>query len=387
MTAGVARFEDLEQELHRAAAEATGLDDFGDPGYLSGFRILLRAFDDDPKLTETGRQFARALFIGTLVARLHTQRGWAEHPSALRQRIERPLVIMGIPRTGSTALHKLLSRDPQFQALERWLTETPMMRPPRERWDKLPAYRACVAGLEAFFSTMPDMRKAHDMVADEPDECLEVLRQSFVSNRLASSAYVPSYDQWFQQQSERESYTRYVGVLRLIGANEPEKRWLLKNPGHLAQIDALLEVMPDACVVQTHRDPAKAIPSLCSTLYMSHRMFEGDATRADVIGPRECAYWVRALAQTETARRKHASQFFDVDHRDFVADPMRVVNSIYAHFDLQMSETAKQRMLRWIEAPTTSKFGEHTYGLQGFGLTEAVLKEQFFHYRDRYHFV
>ena len=107
-----------------------------------------------------------------------------------------------------------------------------------------------VAGLEQFHAVMPEMRKAHDMVADEVDECLEILRQGFVSNRFGSSMYVPSYDRWSQVQSELPSYRRYVDVLRLIGVNEQDKRWLLKNPGHVAEIDALLEVMPDASEIE-----------------------------------------------------------------------------------------------------------------------------------------
>src|SRR5579859_7300652 len=173
----VARFEDLEDELHRAAVEATGLEDFGDPDYLIGLRVLLRAFDTDPQLTEIGRQFAYGTVLGTLTARLHTQHGWSQHRELLQQRIERPLVITGIPRTGTTALHKLLSMDPQFQGLEHWLAETPMVRPGRETWPSHPAYQASVASLERFFTIMPDMRKAHDMVAGEVEECLEVLRQ------------------------------------------------------------------------------------------------------------------------------------------------------------------------------------------------------------------
>lgn len=170
-----AQFEDLEDELHQAAVVATGLEDFGDSDYLPGLRVLLRAFDTDPQLTEIGRQFAYGTVLGTLTARLHTQHGWSQHGEALQQRLTRPLVITGIPRTGTTALHKLLSMDPQFQGLERWLTETPMIRPPRATWETHPAYRATVANLEAFFAAMPAMRTAHDMVADEPDECLEVL--------------------------------------------------------------------------------------------------------------------------------------------------------------------------------------------------------------------
>jgi Sulfotransferase family len=376
------RFEDLQDELHRAAVEATGLEDFGDPAYRTGLRVLLRAFDTDPQLTEIGRQFAYGTVLGTLTARLHTQHGWSQHREILQHRLEKPLVITGIPRTGTTALHKLLSMDPQFQGLERWLTETPMIRPPRERWESLPAYRATVANLEAFFAAMPEMRKAHDMVADEPDECLEVLRQSFVSNRFSSSAYLPSYDEWFFAQSEANSYRRYADVLRLVGAAEPNKRWLLKNPGHIAQIEALFDVLPDACVIQTHRDPVKAIPSLCSTLYMARRMFEGEATRAETIGARECRYWHQALTRTAGARRSREKQFFDVDHRDFVADPMGTVRSIYDYFGLELSAIAQERMQVWIAARPTSKHGEHRYRLEDFGITAPQVRDTFADYRS-----
>jgi hypothetical protein len=380
----IGRFEDLEDELHRAAVDTTRLEDFGDPAYLVGLRVLLHAFDTDPQLTEIGRQFAYGTVLSTLTARLHAQHGWSQHRETLGSRLVRPLVITGIPRTGTTALHKLLSMDPQFQGLERWLTETPMIRPPRESWGALPAYRATVANLDAFFAAMPEMRKAHDMVADEPDECLEVLRQSFVSNRFSSSAYLPSYDQWFFGQSESGSYRRYVNVLRLIGAAEPNKRWLLKNPGHIAQIDALFEVLPDACVIQTHRDPLQAMPSLCSTLYMARRMFEGEATRAEIIGPRECHYWQQALSCTDGARRSREKQFFDVDHRDFVADPMGTVRNIYRYFGLELSDIARDRMQAWIVARPTSKHGEHRYRLEDFGITAPQVRDTFADYSKRF---
>jgi hypothetical protein len=175
-----------------------------------------------------------------------------------------------------------------------------------------------------------------------------------------------------------------VDVLRLIGAAEPNKRWLLKNPGHIAQIDALFEVLPDACVIQTHRDPVQAIPSLCSTLYMARRMFEGEATRAGIIGPRECRYWQQALSRTDNARRSRAKQFFDVDHREFVADPMGTVRSIYSYFGLELSSIAQERMQVWIKARPTSKHGEHRYRLEDFGITASKVRDTFADYSRRF---
>jgi hypothetical protein len=380
------RLADLEDELHSAATRATGLHDFGNDDYKEGLRVLLEAYDTDPKLTEGGWQFAYGSVLGTLIARLHTQRGWIQHPPAAQAPIRNPLVITGIPRTGTTALHKLLSMDPQFQGLEHWLTEAPMIRPPRASWASLPAYRNSVANLEAYFTLMPQMRTAHDMVADEVDECLEILRQSFVSNRFGAGTFIPSYDRWFFAQSERPSYRRYADVLRLIGADQPGKRWLLKNPGHIAGIDALFEVFPDACVVQTHRDPLTAIPSLCSVLHMSRRMFEGDSARADVIGPRECSYWRQALDRTQGARDRRPTQFFDIDHRRFVADPLGTIRDLYAHFALELSESAEQAMGGWISASPTSRHGEHHYDVARFGITAGDIRATFAEYRAQFRF-
>jgi hypothetical protein len=378
-------FESSFDSLHAAATQMTGgLMDFGPTDYRPGLRQLLAAIDSDMRCTEVGSQFAMGTVVGTLTARLHTEAGWKCRPDFRQVEIRRPLVITGVPRTGTTALHKLMAMDPQFQGLERWLAETPQPRPPRETWAKNPAFQACVAGLDSFFQMMPEMRKAHDMVADEVDECLEVLRQNFVSNRFGSSMHVPSYDRWFFEQDELPSYRRLVDVLRLVGADERDKRWLLKNPGHVAQMDCLLEVLPDACVIQTHRDPVKAIPSLCSTLHMARRMFEGDAARSDLIGPREVEYWAQAMERTARAREGRSDQFFDMDHREFHRDPMSVIRRIYDKFDLRLSDETALRMRRWIAASPTTRHGEHRYEITDYGITAEQVRRRYADYIARH---
>lgn len=381
-----ATFVEMEAELHGMASQmAGGLTDFGrGEEYLPGLRQLLAAIDTERKYTESGRPFAIGMLVGTLAARLHTQHGWKQRPDYRGVAIRRPIVITGIPRTGTTALHKLLSMDPQFQGLERWVAESPQVRPPRERWPSNPWFQMSVANLEAFFAAMPEMRKAHDMVADEVDECLEILRQNFVSNRFGASLDIPSYDEWWHAQSEEPSYRRYVDVLRLVGADDPDRRWLLKNPGHVAEIDRLLDVLPDACVIQTHRDPVKAIASISSLLLMSRRMMEGERTRATVIGGRELEYWGRAMEKMARVRQERPDQFFDVDHRQFHREPMRVVRGIYDRFGLSLSDEAAERMHRWVAASPTSKHGEHRYDIADFGVTPEQVRRRFAGYIQRH---
>ena len=133
MTIGT-KFRDAEAVLHEAAIKQTGLDDFGDSAYLDGLRVLLSALDTDLKLTGVYRERVFGSIVGVLIGRLYAAKGWREHPDCLQTAVRRPLIITGIPRTGTTALHKALSMDPQFQGLELWLAQTPMVRPPRVKF-------------------------------------------------------------------------------------------------------------------------------------------------------------------------------------------------------------------------------------------------------------
>lgn len=376
-------FAESFEALHQAAVEQSGLADFGPSDYHEGLRRVLTSFDEDVLFTPDGREQAFVALVRTLVARLHVQEGWRRHPDYASERIVRPLVITGLPRTGSTALHKLLSMDPQFQGIEMWLSNTPMVRPPRDKWPSYPGYRDFLEFWNRLTEKTPDMTLMHEMVVDEVDECVNVLQQSFVCNRFTTSYGATGYEAWWWRQSERESYRRYADVVRLVGLGD-RRRWLLKNPGHLLNMDCLLEVFPDACVIQTHRDPAKSIPSVCSLLWTSRRMFVGDNHPPGSVGVPEALKWLHALHRAEPVRRSHEDQFHDVLHRDFLADPMRVVKEIYHRFDLELGEETDQRMKRWLASQKPEQKGGHRYQAETFGLSEQGLRELFAPYIDRF---
>src|SRR5262249_9697530 len=141
----------------------------------------------------------------------------------------------------------------------------------RASWAARSEFIAVAERLAANYKIVPSLQATHDMVADLVDECIHLLKPGFCNNFWGSSLPVPSYDRWWLDQSELPDYGRLVRLLQLIGADEPEKSWLLKNPGHVSQLDALLTVMPDACIIQTHRDPLAAVASLCSLIVqLSH---------------------------------------------------------------------------------------------------------------------
>ncbi|HEX7857144.1 MAG TPA: sulfotransferase [Sphingobium sp.] len=373
--------------LHDLVAEQVGTTDFGGDDYLPGLRVLLQSMDYDPHFTPWGRSYAWGTVVGALRSRAYAFKSMAENPAYAGVSIESPVVITGIPRTGTTALHKLMAVDERFQGLETWLLDAPMPRPPAERWADYPQFHRTVAKLEQRYNAAPDKRAAHLMVAEEVDECCLILWQSFVSNLWTCGWSAATYDAWWQCQSEAPGYAHLRRCLQLIGMNETGKRWLLKNPGHIDNLDLLFAVFPDAKVIQTHRDPAKAIPSLCSLLMKLHPKVE-DASRYDqrakIMLAREVAKWSNAVRKAEPVRAMHRARVLDVVHGDFHRDPMGILEEIYSFISMDLSENVRARMAQRIEDKPEMGHGVHRYDITDFGLTEAEVRDRFGDYMQRF---
>lgn len=360
-------------EIHADAERRVGCSDFGPPEYREPLAMLIEPMT---AMAESGRVFWREELTLALVGRLAREASWKAHPDCRTRKIERPLVICGVPRTGTTALHKVLSMDPQFQGLEHWLTGWPMPRPPRQTWPDQPGYKLAVDVLRARAADAPTMAMAHEVVADEVDECLEILRFDFITNRFPSISQIPIYDAWFQTQDETPAYRRFADTLRLIGLND-DRTWLLKNPGHFREMQSLLTVFQDARVVITHRDPVKAIPSLVDLLMEVKRITFPDAD-PHAAAQRELAYWSEGKRRTDRVRASRpAGQFFDVDHAEFHEDPIGVVHRLYAHFGLTLGAAVEQKMRDWLDANPAGKLGEHCYSIDDFGLTPEQVRAAF----------
>lgn len=371
------RYADFEPALHEAARKTTGLDDFGGDEYREGLARAIESFAADLPDDDATRAHAFALTLPGLVGRLHSERGWRARPDCLEQPIRRPLVIAGIPRTGTTALHNLLALDPRFQILESWIIPNPIVRPPRAEWSDHPLHRAAVLRTEALLQSSPRVAAVHDVGPDDPDECLALMMQGFVTNQLPSLLHLPTYDDWYLAQDELASYRCLADNLRLIGADEPGKPWLLKNPTHLLRMGALLATFPDAQVVHTHRDPVETFASLCSML----AAYRGDpapgSEAARVIGPRQLRLYRQAVAHTMDVRERHPDAFHDVHQAELRADPIGVVRGIYARFGLAWSDAVEARMRAWVEAQTgVSPRGPRPdpadYGLEPDEIREAM---------------
>jgi len=376
------RFATALDRLHEIVAQEVGSADFGAADYLPGLRVLLQSMDYDPHFSARGRRYAWDTVVGVLKGRALAIRSMADNPCFDRHGISAPVVITGIPRTGTTALHKLLAVDPRFQGLQTWLLDAPMPRPPRGTWTDFAAFHKTAAVLEARYQAAPAKRAAHHMAAEEVDECCLLLRQGFVSNLWTCGWSAATYDAWWQCQSEAPAYRHYYRCLQLIGSNDRDKRWLLKNPGHIANLDLLFATFPDARVIQTHRDPAKAVPSLCSLLMQLHPVVEEGRyeERAHNMLAREVAKWSQAVRGAEPVRQAHAGQLLDVMHGDFHRDPMAVIERIYRFIGMELSAAVRSAMQRRIAEDPERQHGAHRYDVADFGLAEEEIRARFGEY-------
>lgn len=380
------RFATAIDQLHDLVAKEVGTTDFGPDDYLPGLRVLLQSMDYDPRFHAAGRRYAWGEVVTGLKGRAHAIRSMAQHPGFDAHAITSPVVITGIPRSGTTALHKLMAVDERFQGLQTWLLLAPMPRPPMARWGEYPEFRRTAAALEARYAQAPGHRAAHNVVAEEVDECCFVLRQSFVSNLWCSGWSAATYDAWWQCQSEEAAYRYFHRCTQLIGSNEPHKRWLLKNPGHIRQLDLLFAIFPDARVIQTHRDPARAVPSLCALLMQLHPLFEEGRTeqRAQIMLRREVAKWAHAVRKADEVRRRHPGQVLDVVHGDFHRDPMGTIASIYEFIGMELSDQARLEMARRIADKPELAHGVHRYDIADFGMSVEEVRAGFGDYVQRH---
>ncbi|KSU58753.1 MULTISPECIES: sulfotransferase [unclassified Gordonia (in: high G+C Gram-positive bacteria)] len=366
------------EDLHSSATRATGLDDFGDTEYLEPLGILLDSYRSEAGLTEIGSKMFRFFLKGALVARLLSEASWKANPGYADVEVTRPIFVTGLPRTGTTALHRLLAADPAHQGVEMWLAEFPQPRPPRDTWSDNPVYQQIQAGFEQHHVENPEFMGLHYMDAGEVEECWQLLRQSVMSISYESLAHIPTYSRWLAQQDWTPAYLRHRKNLQLIGLNDPGKRWVLKNPSHLFALDALMAAYPDALVIQTHRPPSTLIASMCS---LAEHATPGWSTTftGEQVGQDQLELWSRGLREFSTARKRYdPAQFLDIDFTDLRNDPMGTVERVYAALDTPMSEDARAAVTALDEESRSgARKPQHRYQLADYGLDEATVEAAF----------
>ena len=374
-----------ESSLLSTASKKAGLSDFGDEGFLEGFRQLLKSFANEADLSVIGRVIARSNLLELLVNRLGMVEVHKQHPEIAEEKIQRPIFIIGMPRTGTSILHELLAQDPSLRTPLSWEVARSCPPPERDTYDTDPR----IAEVEAQFARtdrlIPEFKKMHPLGALLPQECVIIMAHDFASVLFQTFFHVPSYAAWLQDEADiGPVYASHRQHLQLLQWHCPAERWILKSPGHLWSLDALVAEYPDACFIQTHRDPIKIISSLTSLVAMLWTMSKERVDRHAVA--QEWALYVAMALERSVKARENGTvspdNAIDIHFGDFMADTFGTIQKIYDHFGMEFTAEAETRMRQFLAENPGDKHGKHTYKFANTGLDLEQQREWTRHYSE-----
>jgi hypothetical protein len=387
MSDGGAMNELEEYALLDEAIQNTDLSDFGDDEFRDGLRVLLKALNGEARLNAFGRAFAHGDILRNLENRLRVTEDLKCHPEILDVKIVQPIVVVSLPRTGSTILHHLLAQDPDNRYVATW--ECNLLSPPPEAasWDSDPRIAEWGQVMATAHGTeVPEFEAMHPMGARLAEECLTLMAFDFKSQLFNYQFNVPSYELWLEEQDLHSVYSTHRRLLQYLQWRCPRKRWVLKAVGHLWGLREIFEIYPDARLVQTHRDPLRVIGSLTSLMTLGLSM-TSDHVDSSLIGAHWATSWVKALEKSIAFRDSGVipeERFFDVHYEESMVDPVGMVGRVYAHFGIEFKALARQRMAAYFDQNPKDRLGAHRYTLQQYGLDPGELKRRYQFYLDRF---
>ena len=373
----------VETMLARAR-KRTGLSDYGDEWFVEPLRVLVDAINAEACLTPVGRWIQRHRIEAALATRLRLEDLLRRHPEIHDIDLGDVIVIAGLQRTGTTALHRLIASHPEIRAVTAWEGMNPLPLPgdaphrPRARLRRARLAERAIAYLApAFFAV-------HPAEHDAPEEDVLLLDLCFMSQSAEATMHVPSYARWLAGQDHTRCYEYFRTVLRALAWPRATKHWVLKTPHHLEYLDVLLAVFPEATVVQTHRDPLHSVVSFCSMVAHGRGVF------SDRVDPREvAAHWVpktRRMVERAAAVRAAAdpARFVDVSYYDFLEDPITQLRRIYDQAGVAFGDSALRAAKETVRRDVQHRYGRHVYDATSFGLTAESIDRCFGSYRDRH---
>lgn len=376
-----------EQAVLDAARERTGLSDFGPEDFRPRLALWLEAARADESLGPVGQ-----LTIFGRCQRAAANRLWIEdyvkrHPDALEVEIKAPIIVAGLPRSGTTHLLNLMAADRRFRCLPYWESLQPVPDPRESRGEDGvdPRYARCAVEAEQADLALPLLKAMHHMSPDHVHEEIELQAPDFSSYLIEWIAHVPKWRDYYLAHDQRPHYAYMKKVLQILQHRQGPDRWVLKSPQHMEQLVPLYETFPDATIVMTHRDPVSVIQSTATMLAYGNRL-----RCAEVDVDAVAAYWTdrveRILKSCVADRNKiPESQSLDVMFHEFMADDMATVEQIYQLADQPFDAQARGDLQAYLDANPRGKHGQVIYDLrQDFGLEPAEVRARFQFYFDRF---
>lgn len=371
------------ESIIATARSQTGLETFESDSFREGLDILVRGINAEPRVTPEGAARLEAQMIQMLTNRLRVDDTLRQHPEILERPIEKPLFVMGLPRTGTTLSIDLLNQDPQRRCLLKWEATDSVPAPELDTYASDPRLLKMRAELEMMLEMMGDVPIKHWEEADDPTECIFVMAQDFKCLMWEALVPNPEYAKWILETDTTSAYTHLKRVMQLLQWKVPGM-WTLKTPSHALNVATIKKVFPDSRIIVTHRDPFQTLGSLCSLIASSHGGHIGVSDIEFIANnyPRQLAEHAN---RPMNYREAHGDDgFYDLMYADMLKDPLGQMRKIYAHFGDPWTDAASQAMEDWLARNPQDKHGAHNYDLSDFGLSREAVAPLFEAYRSRY---
>jgi Sulfotransferase family len=374
----------LPDDVLAEACEKTGLDDFGPDDFREGLAVLCESIKGEARLNELGELAVRDTVVNSLANRLRVFDWIRRHPEVARERIEAPIVVIGMFRAGTTFLSQLLDQDPHNRALLRWEASDSAPPPSPANFRSGPRVDAARLSNDMLEELNPRMTAIHHEDAAGPTECIAVMSQDFKSLSWEAITNVSAYSRWLLTSDQGSAYEYHRSTLQVLQSGGVRGQWTLKSPHHALALDALTAVYPDARLVLLHRDPVVLCASVCSLISTLSGTFS-DADHTAYVAEHWTAMLEESVKRIEAFRAAHPEHpIVDVQYADLLDDPLGTVDDLYAACGAELDPGARDAMAAYVTAHPKTEFGTHGYDPAEFGLDAGELAERFAGYVDRY---
>ena len=368
-------------DLIETAKRRCDLDDFGEGDFFEALSRLLESCQDEARLNLIGKIALKTDVLETLCARLKIGRDRQLYPNITRQEIREPLFIIGLPRSGTSVLHRLLSADPEHRCPLLWEVRSPS---PPTGVDEKRRIQSATQSCKFFNWLVPTFRYVHLVGAEVPQECVSLMTPTFLSDQFDAMYYVPSYRAWFFRQDLRPVYEYHRRFLQHLQFRQAGRRWILKAPTHMFAMPALLSVYPDALFVQTHRTPVDAMASVSSLVTILRSAFS-DAVDPFIVCREAIDYWSETMEKFLSERERLAgNRICDIQYDEIRREPIGAVRRIYEYFGWALSHEAERRMRVLVASQTERQSANHRYDLSQFGSSAGEVLSVFATYCQRF---
>jgi hypothetical protein len=370
--------------LHQQAAQETGLTDFGPRDYEERLEILLGALGEIDPVTPAGRVVFYSQLVQLLKNRLLLTHLLTRHPEIHDIELAPPIIIVGLPRTGTTHLHSMLAADPALRSLPYWESLEPFPLPAEVGVEPDPRRQRADGSVWFLNEAMPLFPLMHEMTTDHVHEEIQLLAIDFSTMLFETLAPVPKWQAYYRSHDQSPHYRYLRTMLQALQFTRGGDRWVLKSPQHLEQLPVLAEVFPDATTVVTHRDPVEVVVSMATMIAYSARMYS-DQPDAAQLG----LAWADRIEDLLTACMRDRDvlppgQSLDVRFDHFMADELTTVRSIYELADQPFDKEAEVAMDGYLAGHRRGRLGRIDYRAEDVGLDLDGLRGRFAPYVERF---